>query len=138
MLAAAAQVAVLESRLRKMIPTAPADGIVRVVAGGVGEAIRAGQTIITIETTAQPWLSFNVRADRLAGLTIGRAVDVLPAGASVPLPGRVTELSLVGQFATWQAERAVGDHDRNTVRLRVEPQSDRSKLEPGMTVWLVR
>src|SRR5262249_52222023 len=110
--ATAAQVAVLESRLRKMTLTAPADGVVRVVAGEVGEAIRAGQTIITIEATAQPWVSFNVREDRLAGLTIGRAVDVLPAGASVPLPGRVTELSPVGQFATWQAERAVGDHDR--------------------------
>jgi len=41
----------------------------------------------------------------------------------------------LGSFATWQAERAVGDHDRNTLRLRLDPQGDVSAFEPGMTVW---
>jgi HlyD family secretion protein len=50
----------------------------------------------------------------------------------------VTELRPLGAFATWQAERAVGDHDRNTLRLRLDPQGDASGLEPGMTVWLSR
>jgi HlyD family secretion protein len=136
--AAAAQVAVLESRLRKTTLSAPADGIVAVVAAEVGEAIRAGQTIITIEAAAQPWLSFNVREDRLAGINIGDAVNVQVAGMSPLRSGVVTELSPIGQFATWQAERAVGDHDRNTVHLRVELPKDSSPLEPGMTVWLVR
>jgi HlyD family secretion protein len=136
--AAAAQVAVLESRLRKTVLNAPADGIVRVVAAEVGEAIRAGQTIIAIEAAGKPWLSFNVREDRLAGITIGSEINVQVAGASALRSGEVTELSPVGQFATWQAERAVGDHDRNTVRLRVELREDSSQLEPGMTVWLVR
>jgi HlyD family secretion protein len=136
--AAAAEVAVLERRLGKTRLTAPTDGIVRVVAAEVGEAIRAGQTIITIEAAAQPWLSFNVREDRLAGTTIGSAVNVRLAGASAPQAAVVTELSPIGQFATWQAERAVGDHDRNTVRLRVELRDDPSQLEPGMTVWLMR
>jgi HlyD family secretion protein len=135
--AAAADVAVLESRLQKTILKAPADGVVRVVAGEVGEAIRAGQTIITIEADGEPWFSFNVREDHLGGITVGSAVSVLTSGASGPTPGRVTEVASTGQFATWQAERAVGDHDRNTLRLRVDPQGDRSKLAPGMTVWLV-
>ena len=52
--------------LHKTRLVAPAEGTVRVVAGEVGEAIRAGQTIVTIEATEQPWLSFNVREDRLA------------------------------------------------------------------------
>jgi len=136
--AAAAQVAVLESRVRKTLLTAPGDGVVRVIAGEVGEAIRAGQTIVTVEATAQSWLSFNVREDRLDGITVGSAVEVMAAGGSAPLPGLVTQLSPIGQYATWQAERAVGDHDRNTVRLRIEVQGDRSKFEPGMTVWLIR
>jgi hypothetical protein len=38
----------------------------------------------------------------------------------------------------WQAERAVGDHDRATLRLRLDPQGDASGLEPGMTVWIAR
>jgi len=135
---AAAQVEVLESRLRKTQLTSPVDGTVRVVAAELGEAIRAGQTIITIEDVAQPWLSFNVREDLLAGITVGSTVDVRRAGDPALLRGLVTELSSLGQFATWQAERAVGDHDRNTLRVRVELPTDFAKVEPGMTVWLVR
>jgi HlyD family secretion protein len=54
------------------------------------------------------------------------------------MPAVVTELRPLGVFATWQAERAVGDHDRNTLRLRLDPQSGASDLEPGMTVWIAR
>jgi len=135
--ASAAELAVLESRLQKTMLAAPADGVVRVVAGEVGEAVRAGQIIVTIEAGGEPWFSFNVREDRLRGITVGSEVNVLMSGASGSVRGRVTEVASTGLFATWQAERAVGDHDRNTLRLRVDPLADRSKLEPGMTVWLV-
>jgi len=137
-LAAQASVAVLESRLRKTVVYAPADGTVRIVAAEVGEAVRAGQTIATVEADGQSWSSFNVREDRLHGITVGSAVDIQVAGQRGSLPGVVTEIAAIGQFATWQAERAVGDHDRNTLRVRVEPRADTGKLDPGMTVWLVR
>jgi HlyD family secretion protein len=52
------------------------------------------------------------------------------------MPAVVTELMPLGSFATWQAERAVGDHDRATLRLRLDPQGDAKGFEPGMTVWL--
>jgi len=45
---------------------------------------------------------------------------------------------LLGPFAAWQAEPAIGDHDRNTLRLRIDPQVDQTGFEPGMTVWLNR
>jgi HlyD family secretion protein len=47
-------------------------------------------------------------------------------------------LQPLGSFATWQAERVIGDHDRSTLRLRFDPQGDRAGLEPGMTVWIER
>jgi len=34
----------------------------------------------------------------------------------------MTCLVPLGPFATWQAERAIGDHDRSTLRLRLDPQ----------------
>jgi len=45
-------------------------------------------------------------------------------------------LQPLGTFATWQAERVIGDHDRNTLRLRLDPQGTSAGLEPGMTVWV--
>jgi HlyD family secretion protein len=136
--AAASALAVLQHRLDKTILRAPADGIVSVVVAEVGENIRPGQSVLVIEETGKQWLSFNAREDALQGLTVGSKVDVEWAGASTPTPAVVTELMPLGSYATWQAERAIGDHDRSTLRLRLDPQGNAAGLEPGMTVWLNR
>ena len=116
--AAAAALAVLERTLEKTTLRAPADGVV-------------------IAATDKQWLSFNAGEDLLHGLTVGDKVVVARAGGE-PRPATVTELTPLGPFATWQAERAIGDHDRNTLRLRLDPEGDPIGLEPGMTVWLKR
>ena len=108
------------------------------VVAEVGENIHAGQPVLVIEETGKQWLSFNAREDQLRGLTVGSKVEVRRAGAREPIPALVTELTPLGAFATWQAERAVGDHDRSTLHLRLDPQGDPAALEPGMTVWLAR
>jgi HlyD family secretion protein len=82
------------------------------------------------------WLSFNAREDLLHGLTVGAKVDIVRPGMRESMPAVVTELVPLGSFATWQAERAVGDHDRNTLRLRLDPPVDATGFEPGMTVWI--
>ena len=134
--AAAAALAVLERHLDKTILRAPADGTVSVIAAELGENVRAGQPILVIEETGKQWMSFNAREDDLRGLAVGQTVDVSSsAGAKKAL---VTELRPLGTFATWQAERVIGDHDRNTLRLRLDPQGDPAGLEPGMTVWIQR
>jgi len=136
--AAASARAVLERQLDKTILRAPADGVVSVIVGEVGENIHAGQPVLVVEATGKQWLSFNAREDMLHGLTVGSKVDVVRAGRAEPTPALVTELAPLGAFATWQAERAVGDHDRNTLRLRLDPQGDATGFEPGMTVWISR
>jgi HlyD family secretion protein len=136
--AAASALAVLERQLDKTVLRAPADGVVSVIVGEVGENIHAGQPVLVIEAIGKHWLSFNAREDLLRGLTVGSKVDVVRTGGREPTPALVTELAPLGSFATWQAERAVGDHDRNTLRLRVDPQGDPTGLEPGMTVWIKR
>jgi len=136
--AAASALAVLERRLDKTILRAPADGVVTVIVAEVGENIRAGQPVLAIEETGKRWLSFNAREDRLRGLTVGATVEVARQGGREATSAVVTELVPLGPFATWQAERAIGDHDRNTLRLRLDPQADAIDFEPGMTVWIHR
>jgi HlyD family secretion protein len=135
-LAASAAVAVLERRLEKTILHAPADGVVSVIAAEVGENIRAGQPILTVEASGKQWLSFNVREDHLSGLAVGETVGVARNGADGAVKSVVTELRPLGVFATWQAERVIGDHDRNTLRLRLDPDGQAAGLEPGATVWI--
>ena len=99
---------------------------------------RALARVLVVAAAGRQWLSFNAREDFLRGLTVGTAIQVTRAGATETIPAAVTELRPLGVFAAWQAERAVGDHDRNTLRLRLDPQRDTRGLEPGMTVWIVR
>src|SRR5262245_16869539 len=136
--AATSALAVLERRLDKTILRASADGVVTVIVAEVGENIRAGQPVLAIEEMGKRWLSFNACEDLLHGLTVGSKVDVTRPGTPETMPAVVTELVPIGSFATWQAERAVGDHDRSTLRLRLDPQAVSTALEPGMTVWLDR
>ncbi len=136
--AAAAALAVLKRNLDKTSLRSPVDGTISVVVAEIGENVHAGQPVLAITATGEQWLSFNVREDMLRGLTVGTAIDIAHAGNGETIPAVVTELRPLGAFATWQAERAVGDHDRNTLRLRLDPKGDPSKLEPGMTVWIVR
>ena len=134
--AAAAAVAVLERRLDKMVLRAPADGVVTVIAAEVGENVRAGQPILMVEAEGRQWLSFNVREDHLNQLTMGKTVSVMRNGVDRTTKAVITELRPLGTFATWQAERVIGDHDRNTLRLRLDPERALADLEPGMTVWI--
>src|SRR5215469_14802472 len=136
--AAARAVAVLERHLDKTILRAPADGVVTVVVAEIGENVHAGEPVLAIEETGKRWLSFNAREDLLRGLTVGTKVDIARAGTGETIPAIVTELLPLGSFATWQAERAVGDHDRSTLRVRLDPEGDQRGLEPGTTVWLQR
>jgi HlyD family secretion protein len=134
--AAAAAVTVLERRLDKMILRAPADGVVSVIAAEVGENVRPGQPILMVEAAGRQWLSFNVREDHLNDLTMGKTVSVMRNGADGMIKSAITELRPLGVFATWQAERVIGDHDRNTLRLRLDPEGEVAGLEPGATVWI--
>ena len=134
--AAAASVAVLERRLEKMILRAPADGVVSVVVAEVGENVHAGEPILVVEAAGKQWLSFNVREDHLNGLAVGKTVDVRRSGMDGTIKSVVSGLRPLGTFATWQAERVIGDHDRNTLRMRLDPLAQSADIEPGMTVWV--
>jgi HlyD family secretion protein len=136
--AAAATLAVLERRLGKTVLRSPVDGIVSVVVAELGENVHPGQPVLAIAAAGKQWLSFNVREDLLHGLTVGSAVQIVRDGAGGTARAAVTELRPLGTFATWQAERAVGDHDRSTLRLRLDPHGDVSVFQPGMTVWIAR
>jgi len=132
---AEASVAVLEAQLAKTRLTAPADGTVRVEVAAPGEILAPGRPVMTFAPDDGTWFSFTAREDRLGAVAVGAPLTLEAAGGRA-IPARVTALLPLGEFATWRAARAVGDHDLNSFRLRVEPDGAADGLEPGMTVWL--
>jgi len=78
----------------------------------------------------------NVREDHLNGLAMGKTASVMRNGTDGATKASFTELRPLGVFATWQAERVIGDHDRNTLRLRLDRRERPAGFEPGATVWI--
>jgi len=91
---------------------------------------------MTLKVERGLWFSFTMREDFLGSLAIGSPVRLLTPKGGV-IEARVTELRPLGEFATWRAARAAGDHDLNSFFLRADPLEMKARLEPGMTVWLV-
>jgi HlyD family secretion protein len=135
--AAAAAASVIAARVAKLQVRATEDGVVAIQVAEPGEAIRPGETVMTLRASGHSWASFNLREDRLGGLHIGSRVELLAAGGKAPVDADVTELVPRGDFATWRAARAVGDHDLNTFLVRADPIGPAAgKLPPGLSVWM--
>jgi multidrug resistance efflux pump len=132
---AEATVADLEARLDKTKLMAPVDGIIGIRVAEPGEIMSPGKPVMTIEVDGRRWFSFTLREDALHDLTIGGTVT-LAASDGQRFDARATELRPLGEFATWRAARAVGDHDLNSFGLRLDPIAETESLQPGMTVWL--
>jgi HlyD family secretion protein len=132
---AEATVADLRAKLDKTRLVASVDGTVGVLVAEIGEILPVGKPVLTLEVGQERWFAFTVREDALAALTVGNDVT-LTSDDGKPIAATVTELRPLGEFATWRAARAVGDHDLNSFRLRLDPVSSVPGLQPGMTVWL--
>jgi HlyD family secretion protein len=130
-----AKVADLEAQFAKTQLLAPTDGVIALLVAELGEVIQPGEAVLTMTTEHGQWFSFTVREDRLRGLGVGSKQKVtLDTGETIE--GEVTEMRPLGEFATWRAARAVGDHDLNSLLVRVDPIAPVSTMRPGMTAWL--
>jgi HlyD family secretion protein len=130
-----AALADLEAKFAKTTLVAPTDGVVRLIVAELGEAISPGQSVMTLEAGSERWFTFTIREDRLAGVGVGKSVALRTAKGD-RIDARVTEMRPLGEFAVWEAARAVGDHDLNSFLVRADPMQASDNLEPGMTVWI--
>lgn len=125
----------VEAQLGKIRLVAPRDAVVGTLVGMPGEIVPAGRPVLTLDLGDDLFFALSIREDRLGGLGIGERRDLVDPGGR-RIPAQVTEMRPLGEFATWRAARAVGDHDLNTFRIRFEPLEPVTDLQPGMTVWL--
>jgi HlyD family secretion protein len=126
-----------EATLAKISLLAPVDGRIATIVANPGEILSPGQSTMTLYADKGRFATFVVREDNLRGLSVGSEVNLLTS-ADRTITGKVTELIALGEFATWKAARAVGDHDLNSFLVRVDPVGDSDAMQPGMTVWIKR
>ena len=133
---AEAALTVLQRRAEKLQIKSPVNGTVEVVVGELGEATVPGRTILTIIDREKPWFSFNIREDQLHGLGIGSMLTLIDGLDGQHIAAQISEMRRLGDFATWRAARAVGDHDLNTFSIRADAPAGAAPLPPGVTVWI--
>ena len=132
---AEATVADLEAKLDKTKLVAPVDGVIGVQVAEPGEIISPGKPILTMAADGEQWFTFAVREDSMIGMRMGETITVT-GDSGRPIDARVIEIRPLGEFATWRAARAVGDHDLNSFWVRLDPLVKHEELKPGMTVWI--
>jgi HlyD family secretion protein len=134
---AEAALADVQARLDKTRLIAPADGTIGIRVAEPGEIIAPGKPVATLLLDGGYWFGFTLREDYLRGLALGETTSLVRADGN-RLEARVTELRPLGEFATWRAARAVGDHDLNSFRVRLDPVAGSDGLKSGMSLWLQR
>ena len=103
-----------------------------------GEIAPAGFPVVTLVDTADSWVVFQVREDRLAPFKMGAALKgKVPGIGGKEIDLKVTYVAPQGEFATWRSTKAQGGFDLRTFEVRARPASPVEGLRPGMTVVLV-
>ena len=127
---------VVEARAAKMLLHAPASGTIAIGVAEVGEAVVPGEPVLTLIPDNGVWFGFNLREDKLDRLTIGSIVPISASTQAEPVRAKVVEMRDWGEFAAWRAARASGDHDLNTLFIRLDPTAPVRDLAADQTVWL--
>lgn len=100
-----------------------------------GELVSAGLPIIVVADLKDAWVSFQVREDRLDGLTKDAEFNArVPALGDKEITLKISYIAAMGDFATWRSTRASGGYDLKTFEVRARPLEPVEGLRPGMSV----
>lgn len=127
----------VESILEDQVLVAPCDGEVSEIYPHVGELVSLGTPIMSISQLDDMWGDFNVREEKLQGLTMGSTIDVtIPALNNKQTKMVVYYIHDQGSYAVWNATKAYGQYDSKTFEVKARPTEQIEGLRPGMSVIL--
>lgn len=113
---------------------APVDGEVANIIAERGELVSAGFPVVTLVTLNDSWVTFNLREDLLASIKVGTEFDaIFPALGNKSIKMRVSYITALGSFATWNATKTSGDFDMKTFEVHAVPVVQETDLRPGMS-----
>lgn len=124
----------VESYVGETVQVAQMDGEVSTIYPKVGELIGAGSPIMTISLLDDVWATFNVREDKLQGLSMGDELTATVTAFNKDIKMKVYYVKDKGQYAAWKATKATGQYDMKTFEVKARPLKAFDGLRPGMTV----
>lgn len=114
---------------------APAQAEIQAIIPNEGEIVNAGYPVMNLIDTADQWVVFNIREDKMKHYKIGsKFKGIVPALGNQSIEMEVKHIALQADFATWTATKAKGDFDRKTFAIKAYPTAKVNDLRPGMSV----
>lgn len=132
--AAKSAVDVVSNLLRETVQVSQVEGEVSDVYPKVGELVGLGSPIMSISIMSDLWGTFNVREDRLQGLSKGSEFTAFVPAFGKDIRMKVYYLKDEGSYATWKATKDNGDYDRKTFEVKARPVTKLDGLRPGMSL----
>lgn len=127
-------VAEVDSYMKDLNLTSPANGIVSETYPEVGELVGTGAPIMTITDLDDVWFTFNIREDYLKGLKNGDKISLtIPALDNKEIQATVYYIAVRESYATWKATKETGKFDAKTFEVRAKPAASIEGIRPGMT-----
>jgi len=124
----------IESYINETYIYAPIDGEVSNIIAESGELVAAGYPIVTLVKLNDIWVTFNLREDLLTSIHKGSIFTAkFPALGNKVIVLKVTYITVLGSFATWNATKTSGDFDMKTFEVHAVPVQKISGLRPGMS-----
>lgn len=135
-----AAISEVNSYINETVLLAPQSGVVTEVYPEVGELVGSGAPLLNVALLNDVWFVFNVREDRLPGLTVGTQAEVYLPAFDKTVPARITRIKEVGSYAVWKATKALDQYDLKTFEVKAVPVEEASLAgaRPGMSAILNR
>ena len=99
-----------------------------------GELAPQGFPVVTVIDMNDAWAVFNVREDRLNAFPKGKVFSAYLPALQKRIQFKVTNVAVMGDFATWRATDASQGFDLRTFEVEAKPVKLVDKLRVGMSV----
>jgi HlyD family secretion protein len=124
----------VESYVNETYIYAPMDGEIANIIAEKGELVAAGYPVVTIVDLNDVWVTFNLREDLLASIKKGSEFSAkFPALGNKEVKLKVTYITSLGSYASWNATKTTGDFDMKTFEVHAAPVEKVEGLRPGMS-----
>ncbi|MCD8388143.1 MAG: efflux RND transporter periplasmic adaptor subunit [Bacteroidales bacterium] len=114
---------------------APYDGVIDQIYPEASELVALGSPIMSLLKLDDRYVTFNVREELLADLTMGKTIKVMVPGlGKKDIDVDIYYIRDMGSYATWESTKSTGDWDSRTFQIKARPTQHVPNLRPGMTV----
>ena len=124
------------SYVRETVQTAQMEGEVTDVYPKLGELVGTGSPIMSIAVMGDLYGTFNVREDKLRGITVGSEITAFIPSFNTEMKMRIYYLKDQGSYAVWKVTKANGGYDLKTFEVKARPIDCPDGLRPGMSLIL--